>query len=171
VENRCQNNAVQFCRFCDFGASNNFLILKLSQKTKVFLQNRAKFLKIRLNDAASKKYDLEAWFPGDNEGRGQYRELVSCSNCNDYQSRAMNTKHGFAKSGEKQEFCHMLNSTLCATERALCCLVENYQDETGVRVPEALRPYCMGIEHFPFVKAEPTPEKDDKKKDKKSKGA
>merc|ERR1712232_1321776 len=76
-----------------------------------------------LNNAASKKYDLEGWFPCDNEGKGQYRELVSCSNCLDYQARAMNVKYGFKPT---DPFAHMLNSTLCATERGLCCLVENY---------------------------------------------
>ena len=84
-----------------------------------------------LNNAAAKKYDLEGWFPG--EG-GKYRELVSCSNCTDYQARAMQTKFGYRP---EDPFCHMLNSTLCATERAMCCIVENYQEEDGVRVPRA----------------------------------
>merc|ERR1719375_1237131 len=47
-----------------------------------------------INNAAAKKYDLEAWFPGDDEGKGKYRELVSCSNCTDYQARAMRVKMG-----------------------------------------------------------------------------
>merc|ERR1712007_231673 len=102
-----------------------------------------------LNNAAAKKYDLEAWFPGQEEGKGNYRELVSCSNCTDYQARAMGTKYGFEKDGA---FAHMLNSTLCATERALCCLVENYQEKDGVRVPRALVPYMMGLEFLPFIK-------------------
>merc|ERR1719433_1013673 len=102
-----------------------------------------------LNNAAAKKYDLEGWFPGDDEGKGKYRELVSCSNCTDYQARAMQTKYGFKPS---DPFCHMLNSTLCATERAMCCLVENYQEEGGVRVPRALQPFMLGKEFFPFVK-------------------
>jgi seryl-tRNA synthetase len=102
-----------------------------------------------LNNAAAMKYDLEGWFPGDNEGKGKYRELVSCSNCTSYQSRAMNTKFGVNKG---DPYCHMLNSTLCATERALCCLVENYQTAEGVRVPRALVPFTLGIEFFPFVK-------------------
>jgi len=102
-----------------------------------------------LNNAAAKKYDLEGWFPGDDEGKGKYRELVSCSNCLDYQSRAMNTKYGFLP---EDPFCHMLNSTLCATERALCCLVENYQTEGGVAVPRALVPFMLGKEFLPFVK-------------------
>jgi len=73
-----------------------------------------------LNNAAAKKFDLEGWFPGDDEGKGKYRELVSCSNCLDYQARAMKTKYGYSSS---DPFCHMLNSTLCATERGMCCLV------------------------------------------------
>jgi seryl-tRNA synthetase len=79
-----------------------------------------------INNAASKKYDLEAWFPGDNEGKGKYRELVSCSNCLDYQSRSLNVIAGFANDKDKC-FAYMLNSTLCATERAMCCILENYQ--------------------------------------------
>jgi seryl-tRNA synthetase len=102
-----------------------------------------------INNAAAKKYDLEAWFPGDKDGAGQYRELVSCSNCTDYQARAMNTKCGYKP---EDPFAHMLNSTLCATERAMCCLVENYQEAEGVRVPRALVPYMLGQEFLPFVK-------------------
>lgn len=102
-----------------------------------------------LNNAAAKKFDLEGWFPGDDEGKGKYRELVSCSNCLDYQARCMNTKFGFKP---EDPFCHMLNSTLCATERAMCCLVENYQEAGGVRVPRALVPFMLGKEFFPFVK-------------------
>eukprot|EP00494_Astrolonche_serrata_P033250 UN33519 len=66
-----------------------------------------------LNNAAAKKYDLEGWFPT----LGTYRELVSASNCTDYQSRAMNVRYG----QKKQNLCvHMLNATLCATTRTIC---------------------------------------------------
>lgn len=114
-----------------------------------------------LNNAAAKKYDLEGWFPGDAEGKGKYRELVSCSNCLDYQSRCMKTKYGFLP---QDPFCHMLNSTLCATERALCCIVENYQEKDGVRVPRALVPFLLGQEFLPFEKKLKEPEKPAKKK-------
>merc|ERR1711971_90685 len=117
-----------------------------------------------INNAAAKKYDLEAWFPGDNYGKGQYRELVSCSNCTDYQARAMSTKCGVFP---QDPHCHMLNSTLCATERALCCLVENYQEEGGMRVPRALVPFMLGQEFLPFVKTLKE-EKKDRKDDKKA---
>merc|ERR1719486_1215143 len=114
-----------------------------------------------INNAAAKKYDLEAWFPGDDEGKGKYRELVSCSNCLDYQSRALNVVAGFANDKDKC-FAFMLNSTLCATERALCCILENYQTPEGIRVPRALVPFMLGQEFIPYVKEPP---KDESKKD------
>lgn len=77
-----------------------------------------------LNNAAAKKYDLEAWFPYQNE----YKELVSCSNCTDYQARALEIRYGAKQITEiRKKYVHALNATLCATERALCCVLENYQ--------------------------------------------
>jgi seryl-tRNA synthetase len=79
-----------------------------------------------LNNAASKKYDLEAWFPF----QGEYKELVSCSNCTDYQARALEIRYGIKKQTDaKKTYVHALNATLCATERTLCCILENYQTE------------------------------------------
>lgn len=105
-----------------------------------------------LNNAAAKKYDLEAWFPF----QGEYKELVSCSNCTDYQSRELEIRFGAKKqtdSGYSKSYVHALNSTLCATERALCCVLENYQTEDGLVVPEVLRKYIPGQPEFlPFVK-------------------
>jgi len=63
-----------------------------------------------LNDAAAMKYDLEAWFPGYNA----YRELVSCSNCTDYQARALETRY-FLQTTKDKLYVHMLNGTMCAT--------------------------------------------------------
>ncbi|EXJ84239.1 seryl-tRNA synthetase [Capronia epimyces CBS 606.96] len=94
-----------------------------------------------LNNAAAKKYDLEAWFPH----QGEYKELVSCTNCTDYQTRELNIryrpKETKADTGVRKAYCHALNGTLCATERTLCCLLENYQTDQGVVVPDALKPY------------------------------
>ncbi|KAJ9397067.1 hypothetical protein DTO282F9_6000 [Paecilomyces variotii] len=106
-----------------------------------------------LNNAASKKYDLEAWFPF----QGEYKELVSCSNCTDYQSRALEIRYGVKKTTDtKKSYVHALNSTLCATERALCCILENYQTEDGINVPEVLRKYIPGAPEFlPYVKELP----------------
>lgn len=104
-----------------------------------------------LNSAAAKKYDLEAWFPASRT----HRELVSCSNCTDYQSRRLDIRMRTPKGPDGEErkaHVHMLNSTLTATERTLCCLLENYQTPDGVRVPPALKPFMMGIDFIPFRK-------------------
>jgi seryl-tRNA synthetase len=106
-----------------------------------------------LNNAAAKKYDLEGWFPGS----GAFRELVSCSNCTDYQARRLNCRYGDSKRGAAavnvKEYPHMLNSTLCAITRTMCSIVENYQTETGVVVPEVLRPFMLGKEAILFSEA------------------
>ncbi|GHJ88793.1 hypothetical protein NliqN6_5195 [Naganishia liquefaciens] len=101
-----------------------------------------------LNNAAAIKYDLEAWFPF----QGEYKELVSCSNCTDYQSRSLNVKYGDRKPGEAPKFVHMLNGTLCATERALCCVMENYQTPDGLRIPKVLQPYMQGRDFIPYTR-------------------
>jgi seryl-tRNA synthetase len=119
-----------------------------------------------LNDAAVMKFDLEGWFPG----QGTYRELVSCSNCTDFQSRAMDIRHrthevreakdsGKGKASETRlSHVHMLNSTLTATGRAICCILETYQTPTGVHVPEALVPFMNGTTFLPFTrKGRPSP--------------
>ncbi|KAI0705334.1 serine-tRNA ligase [Earliella scabrosa] len=105
-----------------------------------------------LNLAAAQKYDLEAWFPF----QGAYKELVSCSNCTDYQSRRLEVRCGLkTKDQARKVYVHMLNGTLCATERALCCIVENYQTPEGLVVPEVLRPYMQGRDFLPWVKELP----------------
>lgn len=92
-----------------------------------------------LNNAAAKKYDLEAWFPF----QGEYKELVSCSNCTDYQCRELDIRYGSkAAIDAKKKYCHALNSTLCATERALCCVLENYQTESVGTAQTPLNQSC-----------------------------
>lgn len=87
-----------------------------------------------LNNAAAKKYDLEAWFPF----QGEYKELVSCSNCTDYQTRELEIRYGQKKGAidARKTYAHALNGTLCATERALCCVLENYQREDVSTIPQ-----------------------------------
>ena len=112
-----------------------------------------------LNNAAAKKYDLEGWFPT----LGRYRELVSASNCTDYQSIAMDTRYGTTGKGKKaetreiakKEYVHMLNATLVATTRTICAILENYQTDDGIIVPEVLKPYMGGIQFIPFVRPPP----------------
>ena len=94
-----------------------------------------------LNDNASKKYDLEGWFPGSD----MYRELVSCTNCKDYQARKLNVRYGIHGDSDSLKMCHTLNSTAIATERTICCILENYQQEDGtIRIPDVLIPYMNG---------------------------
>jgi len=122
-----------------------------------------------LNDAAAKKYDLEAWFPG----YGKYRELVSCSNCLDYQSRSaeIRLRREDKNNKDKKFYVHMLNGTLCATERTLCCILENYQTDKGLIIPEVLRPYVgkdfVEFTNLPSQKDEKGKGKDKKKDDSK----
>jgi seryl-tRNA synthetase len=98
------------------------------------------------------KRDLEAWFPV--TGGGEYKELVSISNCTDYQTRELEIRFGHKKlAATRKEYVHALNGTLCATERTLCCILENYQTPEGFVVPEVLRKYIPGEPDFlPFVK-------------------
>ncbi|KAF2742233.1 serine-tRNA ligase [Sporormia fimetaria CBS 119925] len=112
-----------------------------------------------LNNAASKKLDLEAWFPV--TGGGEYKELVSVSNCTDYQTRELEIRYGIKKATEaRKNYVHALNGTLCATERTLCCLLENFQTPEGFKVPEVLRKFIPGQPEFlPFVQ-EWKPEKE-----------
>ncbi|MFX0210863.1 MAG: serine--tRNA ligase [Candidatus Hodarchaeota archaeon] len=96
-----------------------------------------------LNANAAKKFDLEAWFPA----QEKYRELVSCSNCTDFQARKLNITYG--KSGGEKSFVHTLNSTAIATERTLCAILENYQQEDGsMLIPKVLRPYLKGLKQI-----------------------
>ncbi|KAL6938583.1 Cytosolic seryl-tRNA synthetase [Hanseniaspora opuntiae] len=115
-----------------------------------------------LNNAAAKKYDLEAWFPYQKE----FKELVSCSNCTDYQSRNLEIRSGIKKKDDNEKkYVHCLNSTLSATERALCCILENYQTEDGLKIPEVLRKYIPGEPEFiPYVNELPKNSTSNKKK-------
>ena len=93
-----------------------------------------------LGTVAAKKYDLEAWLPG----QGKYRELVSCSNCTTYQ--AVRSKVRFRdRPDEPTKWVHTLNSTLVATERAIVAILENYQTKDGsITIPETLQVYMGG---------------------------
>ena len=93
------------------------------------------------------QYDIEAWFPGQNEKKGTYREVTSCSNCLDYQSVTLNTKYIDSK-GEKK-YVHMLNNTMIATARAIAAILENNQTEKGtVKIPKVLWKYMNGMKEI-----------------------
>jgi seryl-tRNA synthetase len=86
---------------------------------------------------SAKTFDLEAWMPGQNA----YREIVSCSNCIDYQARGLHIRFR-DKPNEETRLVHTLNSTLIATERCMVAILENYQTSRGtIEVPCVLRKY------------------------------
>lgn len=100
-----------------------------------------------LGDSAAVKYDIEAWFPGQNNGAGEYRETHSTSNTTDFQSRRLNIK--VRRADGALEFLHMLNGTAFAIGRTLIAILENYQQEDGsVRVPEVLQAYMGGMKEI-----------------------
>jgi seryl-tRNA synthetase len=88
-----------------------------------------------LGASAAKKYDIEAWFPG----QQAYREITSCSNTTDFQARRLKVR---MRTDAGNEVVHTLNGTACAVGRTILALLENHQQPDGsVAIPEALRPY------------------------------
>lgn len=88
-----------------------------------------------LGASAAKKYDIEAWFPGEQS----YREITSCSNTTDYQARRLKIRY---RSGSGNVVAHTLNGTACAVGRTILAILENHQRSDGtVVIPEALRRY------------------------------
>ncbi|MDQ7009000.1 MAG: serine--tRNA ligase [Candidatus Gracilibacteria bacterium] len=92
-----------------------------------------------LGNPAIKKYDLEAWMPGEE----RYREVTSCSNVGEYQSRRLNIK--YKDSDGNRQFVHTLNGTVIALSRCLIAIIENYQTADGnVKIPKVLIPFMGG---------------------------
>ncbi|XP_050590627.1 serine--tRNA ligase, cytoplasmic isoform X1 [Bombus affinis] len=118
-----------------------------------------------LNNAASKKLDLEAWFPGSSA----FRELVSCSNCLDYQARRLLVRYGQTKKmNANTDYVHMLNATMCAVTRVICAILEVHQTDTSVKIPKVLAQFMPAEYEYeiPFVKPAPIDETEVKKQKK-----
>ena len=95
-----------------------------------------------IGTVAAKKYDIEACMPAQNA----YREIVSCSNCTDYQARRLGIRYREKEGAPPKGFVHTLNSTAIATGRTIVAILENFQQEDGaIAVPEVLRKYMGGI--------------------------
>ena len=91
-----------------------------------------------IGTVAAKKYDIEAWMPAQNA----YREIVSCSDCTDYQARRLNIRYREKEGSPTKGFVHTLNSTALATGRTIVAILENYQQEDGsIIIPQALRKF------------------------------
>ena len=88
-----------------------------------------------LGASAAKKYDIEAWFPGEQA----FREITSCSNTTDYQARRLKVRY---RAESANTLTHTLNGTACAVGRTILAILENHQQPDGsVMIPEALRRY------------------------------
>jgi len=90
-----------------------------------------------MGKVSAKTYDIEAWMAGQNA----YREIVSCSNCLDYQARRLKIRFR-DKTNEETQYLHTLNSTLVATSRVLVSIMENFQTKDGhIAIPKVLQKY------------------------------
>jgi seryl-tRNA synthetase len=97
-----------------------------------------------LGFSAAKTYDIEAWLPSQNK----YREISSCSNCEDYQARRGNIRYR-PKGGKKTTLVHTLNGSGLAIGRTVVAILESYQQPDGsIVIPEVLRPYMGGVERI-----------------------
>ncbi|PHU07223.1 Serine--tRNA ligase [Capsicum chinense] len=116
-----------------------FSQLKLSYQTVAIISGA-------LNNTLAKKYDLEGWFPASST----YRELVSYSNCTNYQSRKLEIWFGHKGEDKVNQYVHLFNSILTAIERTTCWILENYQKEDGFEIPKVLWSYMSGKTFIPF---------------------
>ena len=97
--------------------------------------------------SAQQTYDLEVWLPGQDEGRGMYREISSCSNCGPFQARRMKARFRDVETGETR-FLHTLNGSGLAVGRTLIAVLENgQQDDGSILLPKVLHSY-MGTDRL-----------------------
>ncbi len=96
-----------------------------------------------IGTVAAKKYDIEVWMPA----QQAYREVVSCSNCTDYQARRLDIRYREKEGAPTKGFVHTLNSTAVATGRIIVAILENFQQYDGsISVPKVLKKYMGNIE-------------------------
>jgi seryl-tRNA synthetase len=101
--------------------------------------------------AAQKTYDIEVWLPGQNDGKGAYREISSCSLCGEFQARRMNAR--YRGKDRAVRHVHTLNGSGVAVGRALIAVLETYQQQDGsIAVPDVLAPYMGGLKTIEHAK-------------------
>ena len=99
-----------------------------------------------IGSVAARKYDLEAWMPA----QGRYREMVSASNCTDWQSYRLNIRFAKKRGYPSEGFVHTLNSTGLAIQRTITAIIENHQLPDGrVKIPDVLKKYLSTYEGAP----------------------
>jgi seryl-tRNA synthetase len=141
-----QFNKVELVKFVEPATSMNELesLVKDAESVLQLLELPYRVLLMCTGDmgfSQSKKYDLEAFVPGDD----RYLEVSSCSNFGDFQARRANIR--YREKGGKPQFVHTLNGSGLALPRTVAAIIENYQQEDGtIRVPAALRTYMGGLD-------------------------
>ncbi|MBU1255920.1 serine--tRNA ligase [Patescibacteria group bacterium] len=139
-----QFDKVEMFSFCkpEESQKEHQLFLELEEKLMKELKIPYQVIDIcsgDLGDSAAKKWDIEAWLPG----QDKYRETHSTSNCTDWQARRLNIRY---KNKDGIKFVHMLNGTIFAIGRIIIAIIENYQQKDGtIIVPEVLRQYMGGM--------------------------
>jgi seryl-tRNA synthetase len=141
-----QFDKVEMVCFCKASESQKLHDFMVSVEEEVWQELKIPYKKMNvcsgdLWNPAMKKYDLEAWMPGE----GKYREVTSCSNIWEYQSRRLSIK--YKDQDNKLQYAHTLNGTVTALGRCLIAIIENYQTESGdVKIPDILKPFMWGKE-------------------------
>ena len=141
IQRMHQFDKVELVRYCtpDESAAQLELLTAHAERALQLLELPYRVKLLAAGDtgfASAKTYDLEVWAPG----VGSWLEVSSCSTCTDFQARRANIRYRAAK-GEKPRFVHTLNGSGLAFPRTIACLLEHHQTESGIAVPDALRPY------------------------------
>jgi seryl-tRNA synthetase len=145
-----QFNKVEQIVYCKPEDSYKYFDLVEKNSEDLFEELGIAFRVVRIctGDIGNKQalqFDIEAWFPGQDDGKGRYREVTSCSNCTNFQSVTLNTKYK-SKDGKK-DYVHLINNTALTDTRPIAAILENFQQADGsVKIPKALVPYMGGIE-------------------------
>ena len=144
-----QFNKVEMVKFAEPESSYRELELMVQNAETILQRLKLPYRVVELctgdmGFAAAKTYDLEVWLPGQNA----YREISSCSNCEDFQARRAQIRYRKEKNA-RPVFVHTLNGSGLAVGRTVVALLENYQQKDGtIVVPDALRPYLGGLERI-----------------------
>ncbi len=144
-----QFDKVEMFSFChpEKSKEEHELLLSIEEELMKLLKIPYRVLNICTGDLggpAAKKYDIEAWLPGQNSGKGQYRETHSTSNCTDFQARRLNIRYrsSLISNLSSLKFVHTLNGTAFAIGRMLIAIIENYQQKDGtIKIPDILQKY------------------------------
>lgn len=141
-----QFDKVEMVVFCKWEESQKMHDFMVSVEEEIWQELRIPYNKLNvcsgdLWNPAMKKYDLEAWMPG----QQKYREVTSCSNVWEYQSRRLAIKYKWEDN--KSQYVHTLNGTITALWRTMIAIIENYQTKDwDVRIPDVLKPFMGGKE-------------------------